>query len=481
MNARRIAFAVLLSFATAGLAAEPKVNGFKLYSLPAYRLVTNDEHSARVALSAVAKADKTMTGLLPRSEYARHEPTFVLIVPNVLWTRYLSPGKGFYDNFFPGRFANYVMVNYVSEIDTRVAREFCHLYLHTQFDGIVPVWFDEGVATYTANVWFGRRLEYTGDFGPESHSISDEQYHHLSTLLGLDRNSSIYLDAAGRQGIGQTTWTIVELGLVTDRRDAGKKLLALVAAQSDLQPPEKAVRSSFGMSLEEFRAFSNPYNSSVALGIKTPSSPPAPDLPAGRAMNRIEALELIADIMLESGLNAAHLPEVVAAIERQSPGSPTATAWRMRLSARSGDAATLQSLVAKLGPDTNDPVLIRGAGLALFDDVQRTKQDRNSAAALDLLDRAIMSRPDDVEAIWAYSMLASQMQRDLPIAARRIQSARSILPFNPYLAQASALVYGAMGDAPRMRQATEDALKFSKTPDMTRWAKSQLESNPAKN
>lgn len=74
--------------------------------------------------------------------------------------------------------------------------------------------------------------------------------------------------------------------------------------------------------------------------------------------------------------------------------------------------------MAKLGTGANDPVLIRGGGLALFDVVQRTKQDRNSAAALDLLDREIMSRADDIESIWAYATLASLMKRDLPAALR---------------------------------------------------------------
>jgi hypothetical protein len=483
MSSRPAVVVIALLFATAGLAAEPNVGGFKLYSMPAYSLVTNDERSARLAISAAAKAEATMETLLPHSEYPRNEPTVVLIVPNVLWTRYLSPGKGFYGNFFPGRFANYLTVDYITQVEPTIAREYCHLYLHTKFEGVVPVWFDEGVARY---VWSFEVHRDAAGFVEQWPYPSDipggEPRIPLKTLLELDRTSRSYLDSDRRGAIGLESRSIVQLGLVTDRQHFGQNLLAFVAAQGDLQPLESALRSSFDMSLQEFEDFLMPYRGSDLVRGKTSLAvPPLPALPAGQLMKRLDALELIAGIMFESGLNADHLPEVVAAMEHESPGSSTATAWRMRLAARTDDVVTLQSLAAKLGTASNDPVIIRGAGLAMFDEVQRAKQDRNSVVALDLLDRAIMSRPDDVEAIWAYATLASQMKRDLPVALRRIRSARAILPLNPDLAQAMALVYEAMDDRPHMRQATEEALRFSKTPAMTRWAKSLLESNPAKN
>jgi hypothetical protein len=95
--------------------------------------------------------------------------------------------------------------------------------------------------------------------------------------------------------------------------------------------------------------------------------------------------------------------------------------------------------------------------------------------SFELLDRALMSQPDDVEATWAYAVLAAHLKRDLPTAARRIANANALLPSNPYLAQAAALVYKAAGETTKARAAVQETLNFSKTPEITQWAKTLRE------
>src|SRR4051812_37655078 len=100
-----------------------------------------------------------------------------------------------------------------------------------------------------------------------------------------------------------------------------------------------------------------------------------------------------------------------------------------------------------LEPQTMDTRLARGAGLAAFDRWQLTaagdpmtvaQRERLAIRAFELLDRAIMSRPDDAEAVWAYARLSAALKRDLTNAIRRLRAVRAIWPAEPELAGAMA-------------------------------------------
>src|SRR5690349_11337468 len=134
---------------TAALGGAPGVAGIKAYELPAYTLVTPDAAAARAATRAAARSDAILGKLLGRTTAGRNAPTFLVIVPKDLWDRYLSPGNGIHGQFVPGPFANYIEVSSTSDdLEQAVIHEYAHYFLHTQFSGFVPLWFDEGTAHF---------------------------------------------------------------------------------------------------------------------------------------------------------------------------------------------------------------------------------------------------------------------------------------------------------------------------------------------
>ena len=170
-------------------------------------------------------------------------------------------------------------------------------------------------------------------------------------------------------------------------------------------------------------------------------------------MARLESLEFLAEMMLASGFHDDRLAEVAMAMNKASPDSGSAVALRLRAAARARDDEAFERIFRAAEPHTQvNYRLTRSAGLAAFDRWHLAGTDdpltpaqlkRLAERAQDLLDRAIMSRPDDAEAVWAYALLSAALKRELPVAARRIRAVIAIWPANEDLQSAMARVQAA--------------------------------------
>jgi hypothetical protein len=475
----------LMAVATVATGGEPApdVDGFKAYELPAYTIVTHDEGNARQVPKVAAQIDGVLSKLLNRGALLPSAPTYISFIPDGTWMRYLEPGPGITGEFIPARFANYLVLSNArddSYVDTGIIHEYTHWFLHTQFAGVQPLWFDEGLAVFME----------TAEFRGSSVSLGEPRLMvpagsvPMAELLRMDKSSPEYRRRDTTYVVHRESWAMVHLGLVGDPAKFGKQMFAYLDAVHAQRPIEAAVESSFGMTVDQLGKVVHSYlmTSSqylVSSGYKVLRLPvnPAPNvrLPAGRAMSELESLEFIADIMLASGFHADKLQEVADAMQRVAPNTASPATLTMRIAARAGDDARLEQLLASVAPTASGQKFLRGAGLALFERSGNSVREDFSFKALELLDRAIMSRPDDVEAIWAYTVLSAKLKRDMPIALRRIANARAILPSNPDLAQATALLGTAMGDTVLTKKALTDTQRLAKKADMAQWATKRLE------
>jgi tetratricopeptide (TPR) repeat protein len=477
-------FAWVCSIAAAAWGRGPDVEGIRSYDLPAYTLVTTDPAAAQAATRATAQADAILGKLIGRADAGRNAPTFLVIVRKPIWARYLAPGSRIYGQFVPGPFANYVEVSIEGgNLEQAVIHEYAHYFLHTQFSGYVPLWFDEGIAQLVAATTVKgematlgevRRTQvYTPDLGgwwPRNAS-----WMPTVTLLGLQGNSRIYRDNDRSYTVHWQSLLLVHRGLAADPAHFGQQLYALLDAQNELVTPEIAIRKSFAMSPAEFDGLVRGYSKGefatrdLVVGPVT-----VPRLPPGRDLSALDALDLLAGMMMVSGYNADRFGEILEAMQRAQPGSPVARAWRMRQAARQGDGAALEQLVHGLRTGS-DARLLRGAGLALFERALAAKADARPDKAFALLDLAISARPDDAEAVWAFATLAAGLKRDLPVAQGRVEAMRALWPANADLAMAATQVYEALGEKEKARDALQATRKLAKRPEMIRWAKQKLE------
>jgi hypothetical protein len=470
-------------FAATANAREPDVGGFKSYAMPAYTIITHDENSAREVPSAVAKIESLLAAVIKSDGPGNAAPTYIVLAPQNLWTDYLEPGTGIVGEFVPGRFVNYVLLrncrcesNWVRE---SLFHEYTHLYLHSHYRGIIPLWFDEGMAQLVELTDFhGARA----NFGkPPAMQMG---WLPLNRLLRLDKSSPEYRSDAFTYSVHSESWALVHRGMIADAA-FGKQMFAYLDAINDLQPIDEAVQSSFGVTVAQLSRDLYRYvrrSSFTAKWLKIEWTEPE-TLKPGRSMSELESLELLADVMFVSGFKPQRLADVVDTAYRRAPASPSVRVLRMRLAARDRDDAALDRLLQEIEPQLADPQIARGAGLALFERLRDQDADhslraenrtRLSAKALELIDRYISVRSGDAEAIWAYGMLAAREKRDLTTALERVKQMIAVVPFNPDLAMAAALLQEARGETQETISYLIDTAHYSASLEQRVWARDRL-------
>jgi hypothetical protein len=441
--------------------AGPEVDGFKSYELPAYTIVTHDAGNARPIPRLVAQIDGVLAKLLNRARAVPSSPTYICLVRDSDWTRYLEPGSGIIGEFASGGFANYIVMSNardLSQVGPGIYHEYTHWFLHTQFGGAHPLWFDEGLASFMSSAQFRDTVVILGE-PEESFQLG---WIPLKQLLRLDKSSPEYRTAASTDVIHRQSWTIVHRALASDPA-FGKQVFGFLDALNTGQPIDDAVQSSFGMSVDKLDADLYAYQSSGGLYLtasnfsvlKLPIEPAPPTrLPAGRPMNKLESLQLFADMMMAFGTHNDRLVEVADAMARANPDAPAAVVLRLRAAALTGDHAGFDRIFRMVEPHAVNAEFTRGVGLAAFDrwrlagaddPMTAAQRERLAVSSFEALDRAIMSRPDDAEAVWAYALLSAALKRDLPIASRRLKSASAIWPANKALKEAAARLRDAGG------------------------------------
>jgi hypothetical protein len=470
-------------FALCAQAREPNVSGLKSYTLPSYTIITHDERAAKLIVPQIASMERILSMLLKRKVSATGIPTYIYIVRSSLWIDYLEPGNAIVAEFVPGRFANHLMIGEVMDgAGSRegISHEFTHYFLHSQFRGACPLWFDEGLATLM------QTARFEGGTATIGYPRGPPEYGNvpMATLLRIDKSSPEYLREPDSAGVHQQSWAMVHKGLIADPA-FGAQMFAYLKAVDNLRPIDAAVVESFGMSVRELGKQINDYldRNTVPVARLHFEPPPPAALGSGRDLSRLEALESLANLMFDSGFNPTRLVEVIDAAQRIAPNLDAVRVLRMRLAVRDRNDAALENLARGISPGTADPALARATGLALFERVREesdadplsaAQRDALGARAFDLLDQSLAARPDDPEAAWGYGILAARRKQTPALAMRRLQRASELVPMNGDLAMAMALVCEADGQRNEMKTHLAETAQFSSSTEQRAWARIHL-------
>jgi len=486
---RRIAIhaATVLAIAISCVAsaADPEIPQFKAYDQLMYTLVTHDEYTASQIPGQTARIDAFLTQQLATPVHTPNLPTKILVIPYELSHRYFEIRDEAQTDFVPARFTNYLILRHSrnsNEIRNQLFHEYTHAFLRSQMQRYYPLWLEEGLATL---IGFSRfhytKMEIGQPVGRGSPWIP------LARLFQIDRSSPEYRGEMENVSIHYSSWALVHRAFIEDPA-FNNQLFDFLAALNNFNPIEKAVPQSFGMNAEELDQRMRRYAQSATLNqdaffqVRIPPVP-EPKVPPGRNMSESESLELLAEAMLAAGTQPERLAELIDAAYRKAPDSPKVLGLRMQLAVRDRDDVALIRLLAVSEPRFSDPEVARSAGLALFERVRESKpgdpmspadRERLSRRAFELLDRAVMSRPDDVEAIWGYATIAAQLKQDLAIALRRVDSGLAIASYNAELAMAAALVYEALGEQKKMIPFLVVTARMSSRTEQREWVISRV-------
>jgi hypothetical protein len=482
MRSRTLLTLLLALSADVGASAgESAANGYKAYEFPQYTLITRDKAVAQELPSQAAQTEALLAKLLERKPRVGGVPNFIVYLPRDTSVRYFDDGGNSFAAFVPDRFANYLLLSNreaSEELELRFAvrHAYTHLFLHTQFEGVHPWWFDEGLADLVQRsdirgtvARVGYAPAFTGGW------MSIDQLMRFEPRILTCRTTG-YFTAAD-----YPSFFLVYRGLVSDP-EFGAQMTQYLREYSDLRPVDDALQSSFGKTGEELnRAVYTQGQAGRVIRLDIPPLTPVP-LPAPRELSDEDITHLLANLMLLTEFKPGRVQDLVDQMYRRTPESPNTLALRMRIAARTGDDTLLDRLQRMADPHTSDPRLARGAGLALFERLQSAApiagaaRQRMQDFAFGYLDRAAMSRPDDAEVVWAHGMLAAELKRDLPIAIRRVQNMSAILPMNADLTAALAALKGASGAPEERIRLLNDALRYSRSLAQRRQLSRELQS-----
>ena len=460
---------LLLAACLAGEAAarDADIGTLRAWQLPAYTLIAADGGDPRYLVQRLDNTQRAVSKLLATPVKPVAVPTFVWLVPRKVWNRYLAPSNAIVGEFVPGRFTHYLLIDEGIGRDgvrEAVQHEYTHHFLRTQWGGLYPLWFDEGVA----EIMGGARLYHDRAVLQVPRASSVGTWIEMWRLFELDKNSREYLSPNWSDAVHGESWAIVHRALMHDTK-FGNQMFAYLAAANRLVPPEDAVTQSFGMSFAELDASMKSYvrERVFAVGAVNFEDAPRASMPAGRALAPVEALASLARVMLDTGFQPAHVAEIVGTARRAAPGAPEVAILDVRLAVRDRRDAEALRLAARLGA-THDLATLRDTGLALLERVREPvagdpldpgmRADFEDAA-FGLLDRALRIDAGDAPAAWGYALLAARRRDGIDTALERLATARTRMPGHPDLAEATALALEARGREDAMLPFLLDAVR----------------------
>ena len=106
-----LAGAALASAATAADLFGPRPGDMTSYETPEFTLVTIDNLQLRRDLRKLPKLKRAMELSLGVDTRPPETPTYVYVVSNQIWVRYLRPSDALNGEFVPTRFANYIVAD----------------------------------------------------------------------------------------------------------------------------------------------------------------------------------------------------------------------------------------------------------------------------------------------------------------------------------------------------------------------------------
>jgi hypothetical protein len=457
----------------------PRPGDMTAYETPAFTLVTIDNLQLRRDLRKLPKLKRAMELAMRTDTLPTSAPTYVYVVSNQVWTRYLRPSDAILGEFVPTRFANYIVAD-GSQINREgIFHEFVHLYVHSQLDGVYPLWFDEGLAEMFANG------KYTGNFVrlfPGALSRAGN-WIPMERLLRATRTSPEYLERHQTGHFHFQSRLMVQRALV-DQPEFGGQVSGYLAAVSNLEPIDSAVTAHFGTNIATLDSQSRAYGEKTFKQYARLDIGPVNELTldAGRELTRLDSLLAIANVSLDTGLGLDRTHELLDAAAALPGGDARALPLRLRLAARRADDAAIDEHYARLAPRLGDAALARATGLALFERIMTVGEhaatpDRSRlwlSQSFELLDRALDAKGDDAEATWAFATLAGAVNRDIPKALARLEPVLVKWPRNPELAAAASLLHQTLGNAAEERLCLIAVYLHAHDWDRKRWAAQRI-------
>ncbi len=489
-------FAALACLSLAGIAAaaEPRLGKFTEYQAGNIHVLTSGSGSraARALMDDLAKFRATLETLLDRKTATRGIPTYIFIVSSGDWQKYLQPRRNLVGWFQQSRFANYIVMDgdvERSEALATIFHEYTHYYLRSQFSGVFPPWFNEGLAEVMGYAKFTKQNTAVLQIPMgRVYEARSGRWIPFDRMLLVDHSSPEYTDHSQASDFYAQAWLTVHYGLI-ENRDFGAQMFNYLAQLNRLVPQPDAVRATFGPDLSApdqlLRNYSrdNRMNSgAIRLG-----EVQGLDLGTGKPVAELDALAQIIDLMFVTRTTPERVRPLIESLERREPNSARGAIFAARLAQLSDDNAGFEKAVTRaesfIAP--GDWQSRRELALVLLDGAldfnplnTRSSEDskRDMKRALRWFSEALKHNIEDVESLWGLGTAATRLGENLEFAEEALLAAYTFAPGNESIAVSLANLYGVKDEPEKMVVYLRDSIRYATNLGTRQWATDSLAS-----
>lgn len=482
----------LACLALAGMAtgAEPRLAKFTAYDAGNTHVLTSRSGSqARALMDDLAKFRATLEKLLNRRTATRGIPTYIVIVNTTDWEKYLQPRQNVIGWFQSSRFANYIVMNGDADRGAALStifHEYTHYYLRSQFAGVFPPWFNEGLAEVMAYAKF--TPQNTAVLQNPMGRVYDARagkWIPFERMLLVDHGSPEYVDHNMASDFYAQAWLTVHYGLV-ENRQFGRQMLDYLDRLNRLVPQKDAASAAFtdlAAADRQLRDYSR--ETRRASGALSLGEIQSFELGEGKPVAELDALAQIIDLMFNMRAAPDRIRPLVESLERREPKSARGAIFAARLAQFSDDNAAFETAVARAEASIapGDWQSRRELALALLDSAlefnptntrDSADSERDMKRALRWFGEALSHNIDDVESLWGLGTAATRLRTNLDLAEETLLAANKATPANASIAVSLANLYGTKDEPEKMIPFLEESIRCATDLGTRQWATDTL-------
>ncbi len=477
-----------IALSTGALAAEPRIGKMVSYELPDYTIyTTRSSAQALTFANELAKFRVTLEKLLGKRAVDSRMPTHVVILGRSAWEKYLQPRQNIAGWFQRGRFANYIVINGDAEGTEGlhlIFHEYTHYYLASQFSGDYPPFFSEGLAELMGYCAFDQGMAIVLIPADQVEVARSGDWIPFERLIRIDQDSPEYISHKLAANFYAQSWLTLHYAFI-ENREFGRQLLEYVGLINKLVPQEKAIKQAFGdlKGIDaKLRAHSrNPDLASGGVGL---GAIPEIELPAGKPLEDLDALAVVANLMIETRIQPERIRPVIDSLASREPGSarPSILAARLALleeNVPAFDAATARAEKLLKPGDLHDR---RELASALLDGAQdlpankraKDKSQNDLQRAMRWFGEVMKADGQDVAALWGFGASAIELNTQLDAAEGALVKAYKRMPANANISVALANLKGRQRKPGEMVPYLRDIIRYTSDLALREWATDRL-------
>jgi hypothetical protein len=481
--------ALLALSGAAASAAEPRIGRMVAYELDDYTIyTTRSGNQARRFATELGKFRLTLEKLLGKRATKSYTPTHLVILSRGEWEKYLQPRQHIAGWFQPGMFSNFIVMNGDAEgtdVTHLVFHEYTHYYLASQFAGEYPPWFNEGVAELMGYSKFDKGQAILLIPVHQRMEARDGDWIPFERLIRVNHHSPEYQSHKLADSFYAQAWLTVHYGML-ENREFGQQIFRYLTKLNTLVPHEQAAIDAFGDLAavdKQLRDYSR--NSKMNSGAVSLGDVPDVTLPAGKPIGELDALAIIANLMLETRLPAERTRPVIDSLLRREPQSARPHILAARLAFLDEDNAAFDAATNRAEQLLADSdwqgrrelasVLLRSAQDYRPMNQRTTEQsEQDLKRALRWFGEAIKHNAQDVEALWGFGTAATHLNTNFDLAEEALVAAYQRAPASPLIAVSLANLKGRQEKIDEMIPYLKDTIRYAKDLGMRQWATQTL-------